>query len=66
MSAYADKPEKAAKSLVPLLEEAESVVPEDLHSKTPQPGLGLLDGDSAEKILHAVTISIINSLSIVQ
>ncbi|MCI25198.1 apyrase 2, partial [Trifolium medium] len=35
LSAYAENPEKGAKSLIPLLEEAESVVPENLHPKTP-------------------------------
>jgi apyrase len=35
LSAYADNPEQAAKSLIPLLEQAENVVPEDFHSKTP-------------------------------
>jgi len=35
LSAYADNPKEAAKSLIPLLEEAEDVVPEDLHPKTP-------------------------------
>ncbi|XP_058740082.1 nucleoside-triphosphatase-like [Vicia villosa] len=59
LSAYAANPGKAAKSIIPLLEEAESVVPEDLHTKTPlklgaTAGLRLLDGDSAEKILQSV------------
>lgn len=35
LSAYADNPEQAAKSLIPLLEQAENVIPEDLHPKTP-------------------------------
>jgi len=35
LSAYADNPENAAKSLVPLLEEAESVVPQELYPTTP-------------------------------
>lgn len=35
MSAYADNPQQAAESLIPLLEEAESVVPEDLYPTTP-------------------------------
>ncbi|CAJ2672157.1 unnamed protein product [Trifolium pratense] len=59
LSAYAENPEKGAKSLIPLLEEAESVVPENLHSKTllklgATAGLRLLDGDSADKILQGV------------
>nr|BAM84272.1 apyrase [Medicago truncatula] len=58
LSAYADNPKQAAKSLIPLLEEAEDVVPEDLHPKTPlrlgaTAGLRLLNGDAAEKILQA-------------
>jgi len=35
LSSYADEPEKAAQSLIPLLEAAENVVPQDLHFKTP-------------------------------
>jgi len=35
LSAYGDNPEQAAKSLIPLLEQAESVVPEDQRAKTP-------------------------------
>ncbi|XP_027349652.1 nucleoside-triphosphatase-like [Abrus precatorius] len=59
LSAYADNPQQAAKSLIPLLDEAESVVPEDMHPKTPlklgaTAGLRLLDGDAAERILQAV------------
>ncbi|MCH88550.1 apyrase 2-like, partial [Trifolium medium] len=58
LSAYADNPEQAAKSLIPLLEQAESVVPKDLHRKTPvrlgaTAGLRLLNGDASEKILQA-------------
>ncbi|RHN59595.1 putative hydrolase [Medicago truncatula] len=59
LSAYADNPEQAAKSLIPLLEQAESVVPEDQRSKTPvrlgaTAGLRLLNGDASEKILQSV------------
>ena len=34
LSSYAQDPKKAAESLVPLLEKAESVVPRELRSKT--------------------------------
>lgn len=35
LSAYAKDPQKAADSLIPLLEKAESVIPEGLRRKTP-------------------------------
>jgi len=42
LSSYADNPEKAARSLIPLLEAAENVVPQNLHPKTPLTlGVGL-------------------------
>nr|ABK95896.1 unknown [Populus trichocarpa] len=59
LSAYAKDPQAAANSLFPLLNEAESVVPEEFSPKTPvklgaTAGLRLLEGDSAERILEAV------------
>ncbi|XP_020219915.1 nucleoside-triphosphatase [Cajanus cajan] len=59
LSSYVDNPKQAAESLVPLLKQAESIVPEELHPKTPlklgaTAGLRLLDGDAAENILQAV------------
>ncbi|OIW03328.1 hypothetical protein TanjilG_03437 [Lupinus angustifolius] len=59
LSAYAKDPKQAAESLIPLLEEAESVVPKDLQPKTPirlgaTAGLRLLDGNASEKILQEV------------
>ncbi|XP_045795545.1 nucleoside-triphosphatase isoform X2 [Trifolium pratense] len=62
LSAYENNPEQAAKSLIPLLEQAERVVPKDLHRKTPvrlgaTAGLRLLNGDASEKILQAVTVN---------
>ncbi|KAE9599621.1 putative apyrase [Lupinus albus] len=59
LSAYANDPKEAAESLIPLLEEAESVVPQDLQPNTPirlgaTAGLRLLDEDAAEKILQEV------------
>ncbi|CAI8613581.1 unnamed protein product [Vicia faba] len=59
LSSYANNPEQAAKSLIPLLEQAENVVPEDLQPKTPvklgaTAGLRLLNGDASAKILQSV------------
>ncbi|PNX74682.1 apyrase 2-like protein, partial [Trifolium pratense] len=59
LSAYAQNPQKAAESLVSLLEKAESVVPRELRSKTPvrvgaTAGLRALEGDASDKILQAV------------
>ncbi|CAK7340751.1 unnamed protein product [Dovyalis caffra] len=69
LSSYADDPEAAADSLVPLLKEAENVVPEELRSKTPvrvgaTAGLRSLEGDASELILEAVRDLIANSSSL--
>ncbi|KAK2415958.1 apyrase [Trifolium repens] len=60
LSAYADNPKQAAESLIPLLEQAENVVPVNQQPKTPvslgaTAGLRLLDGNSSELILEAVS-----------
>nr|BAB87182.1 apyrase [Pisum sativum] len=59
LSSYANNPEQAAKSLIPLLEQAEECVPDDLQPKTPvrlgaTGVLRLLNGDASEKILQSV------------
>ncbi|RZB47359.1 Apyrase 2 [Glycine soja] len=59
LSAFAKNPKQAAESLVSLLEEAESVVPRELRSKTPvrvgaTAGLRALEGDASDRILQAV------------
>ncbi|RYR54054.1 hypothetical protein Ahy_A06g029303 isoform A [Arachis hypogaea] len=59
LSAYADNPEEAAESLIPLLDEAQDIIPPQLQPKTPlrlgaTAGLRLLEGDTAERILQAV------------
>ncbi|XP_058078764.1 apyrase 2-like isoform X2 [Magnolia sinica] len=59
LSAYAKNPQEAAYSLKSLLVEAESVVPPNLHPKTPvrvgaTAGLRSLEGDTADRILQAV------------
>ncbi|MBA0861602.1 hypothetical protein Goshw_029449 [Gossypium schwendimanii] len=59
LSFYAKDPQAAAKSLLSLLNKAESVVPLDLRSKTPvrvgaTAGLRALEGDAADRILQAV------------
>ncbi|KAB1216410.1 Apyrase 1 [Morella rubra] len=59
LSAYADNPREAANSLITLLDQAQSVVPKDLRSKTPvrvgaTAGLRALEGDTSDRILQAV------------
>ncbi|KAK9269628.1 hypothetical protein L1049_001405 [Liquidambar formosana] len=59
LSAYAEDPQLAANSLLPLLEEAESVIPPELRGKSPvrvgaTAGLRALEGDASDRILQAV------------
>ncbi|XP_031262541.1 apyrase 2-like [Pistacia vera] len=59
LSAYANDPQLAANSLTTLLDKAQSVVPQDLRSKTPvrvgaTAGLRQLEGDASDRILQAV------------
>lgn len=59
LSAYARDPQQAAKSLVSLLDKAESVVPMEFRSMTPvrvgaTAGLRALEGDASDRILQAV------------
>ncbi|KAK9267551.1 hypothetical protein L1049_009979 [Liquidambar formosana] len=59
LSAYAKDPQLAANSLLPLLAEAESVIPPELRGKSPvrvgaTAGLRALEGDASDRILQAV------------
>ncbi|KAJ3682947.1 hypothetical protein LUZ60_013174 [Juncus effusus] len=59
LSAFAKDPKKAAESLIPLLEQAEAVVPAELRNKTPvrvgaTAGLRALGTETSEQILQAV------------
>ncbi|KAG5100989.1 hypothetical protein JHK82_046041 [Glycine max] len=56
LSAYAENPQDAAESLIPLLEEAEAAVPQEFHPRTPATaGLRQLEGDASDRILQAVS-----------
>ncbi|KAA8516247.1 hypothetical protein F0562_016540 [Nyssa sinensis] len=61
LSAFANDPKAAADSLLSLLEQAESVVPQELRLNTPvrvgaTAGLRQLEGGASDRILQAVSI----------
>ncbi|XP_010246579.1 PREDICTED: probable apyrase 1 [Nelumbo nucifera] len=69
LSAYANAPEKAADSLLSLLQQAENVVPKELRNKTPvrvgaTAGLRALEGDTSDRILQAVRDLLVNKSSL--